>query len=238
MAGPFPGAPDNLDLHMTDGGTVYQFLADHRRWVLYKNLDANTFVEVAGDTMTGELLVEADIKARDGGDLYAYSAGNDKNVNIMHNDADGYYTVSSGNAIFRVPDAKVFDMSINNVLKTRLNANAFEPGATDAMDLGGAARNWDEIFVNTVTEGCEALPDDPPDWKEKLPEFLTKTINIPIYEQYTEINKDGELEGKERIIRHEDKTFINVGMVARLALREVELLKIEIEALKKTVGPS
>ena len=116
---------------------------------------------------------------------------------------------------------------INEVKKMSVKTDGILPGATDAMDLGSAALNWDEIFVNTVTEGCEALPDDPPDWKEKLPEFLTKTINIPIYEGVGDDMRE---------VRREDKTFINVGMVARLALREVELLKKEVELLKEEIG--
>ena len=53
MAGAFPGAPNNLDLHTTDDGTVWQYLADHTRWRKYK--DSTSYVEKAGDTMTGAL---------------------------------------------------------------------------------------------------------------------------------------------------------------------------------------
>jgi len=44
MAGPFPTSPNNLDLHTTDGGTVYQFLSDETRWVLYKVDISSTFI--------------------------------------------------------------------------------------------------------------------------------------------------------------------------------------------------
>ncbi len=54
MAGAFPGAPSNLDLHTTDGGTVYQYKSDHGRWVLYKDA-ANLHVLKSGDIMSGSL---------------------------------------------------------------------------------------------------------------------------------------------------------------------------------------
>jgi len=47
MAGPFPTSPDNLDLHTTDGGTVYEYHSDHDRWVIYKVDISSTFVLIA-----------------------------------------------------------------------------------------------------------------------------------------------------------------------------------------------
>ena len=245
MAGAFPGAPNNLDLHTTDGGTVYQFLADHDRWVLYKaaitdplTLTADlTITKAAGDTF---LVIEntsddaeLHIKGVDQAFIKLYSEDPQELRWGIYCDKDHgnniqYAQNSSNTFVWQIPAGTE---------KMRLDADELLPGATDTMSLGSAAKNWDEIFVNTVTEGSSPLPDDPPNWKELLPEFVRKTIkDVPIYEQYTELNEEGGSEGKERIIGTEDKIFINVGMVARLALREVELLKKEIEALKKKVS--
>ena len=62
MAGPFPGAPSNLDLHTTDGGTTYQFKTDHGRWVLYKTpiglddlLNVNSAGKIEGDALVWDV---------------------------------------------------------------------------------------------------------------------------------------------------------------------------------------
>ena len=55
MAGPFPTSPINLDLHTTDGGTVYEYRSDHDRWVIYKDSTNVTDSDAIHDNVANEI---------------------------------------------------------------------------------------------------------------------------------------------------------------------------------------
>jgi len=79
----------------------------------------------------GYLRADGDISARDGGDLYAYSAGNDKHVRIYHSDTDGYIVVSGG----------VLQMD---------NMTSIRPTNNLGQSLGQASWSWNEVHYHTL----------------------------------------------------------------------------------------
>lgn len=146
---------------------------------------ASDYVAKAGGTMTGSLIT-------DGGHLYAYSngtvraySGNESRyIGLYHDDAFGRIQNSVGAVI----------------------VNATELAAKNIAD-----DDYVNMTANAFNEASMPLPDDPPDWKDKLPSFVKKDLSS---------------------IGEPEKIGINIGMVARLALKKVEELTKRIEELE------
>lgn len=154
---------------------------------------------------SNDLLAQVNVSARDGHDLRFYSSGNDKFGKLTHDDTDGFITLSAGRLETRSTSLDVRNIADNDYVD--VNANAFNEVSTP-------------------------LPDDPPNWKELLPEFLKKDVIKPIMEEH--IDEDGKITYEK--IGEEIKVGLNVGMVARLALREVESLKlINADLIKRII---
>lgn len=213
MAGAYPANPNNLDLHTTDGGTVYQYKSDHGRWVLYK--DSTAYVEKAGDTMTGELLVEGNIKTRNGGVVRAYSADNSKFFTMSHDGTDSNLDSSSG-------DILISD-HIKREARMRFKFNS-PPYFRNLIDA-----DWQDVEMGTLTQHCAALPyEDPITYKDNLPEFVLKRKEMEEYE---------DLEGK---IKEREIDAENIGVdtykLMKHNFNQIEILIKEFEDLKKKVG--
>ena len=86
-----------------------------------------------------------------------------------------------------------------------------------------------DVNANAFNELSAPLPDDPENWKDLLPEFLKTVIITDVMEEY-----EGEEEGEilYRKIGETSKVGLNVGMVARLALRKCSEQQIQIDELK------
>lgn len=245
MAGAFPTSPNNLDLHTTDGGTVYQYLDDPSpRWVLYKD-GANIHVLKSGDTMTGDLIIDGtiplilkiatvekmslttdnvffnvEILARAGHFVKAFNAGNSKNITLNHDNTDGIIHASAG---------------------------AIETQSTALNVRNIADSDYVDVNANAFNVSSQMLPTDPANWKELLPDFLKKEVVYPIKEQYDEeveeeyTDEKGKLQTriitnhKYRVIGEETRTFVSIDLIARLALQKAEKLEQEIEDLKREV---
>ncbi len=87
MAGAFPTSPNNLDLHTTDGGTVYQYKSDHGRWVLYK--DSSGIEGIDAHLMIGSANAQYVPVSVDG----SYNAGKSKASTYISNVSAGSYNL-------------------------------------------------------------------------------------------------------------------------------------------------
>lgn len=177
----------------------------------------NTLMTISAD----DLRADVNLNARSGHILIASDAANAKNLFIFHDGTD---------SVLR---------SLNGAWKMR----------TTALNVRNANDNdYVDVNANAFNEVSTPLPNDPPDWKNKLPEFIKKDIVHPIIEEY---EKETEVEYTDeegifqtridtvtayRKIGEEVRIGLNVGMVARLALREVESLKlINADLIKRIV---
>ncbi len=163
------------------------------------------------------------VKAKNGHAIYVYSTGDDKHGYFYHNDTNLVIYSSSGQ--LRTMSAEVhFRNEANN--------------------------DYTDIYANSYNDASVPLPDDPENWKELLPEFLKTNKTIDIIEKYDEeVEEEIEEEDPEtkelikrkvmvtkhktRKVGEEEVVGINIGMTARLALRENAELKTKFNTLNK-----
>ena len=161
----------------------------------------DAYVKNVGDTMSGSLNV---IPTSSNLPVSIY---NPTNTNGYHGLKVNTLNTGSGTfiAYFRSNNIDRFVIFGNGDIK--VGSGNLYPGSDSSQDLGTSSLRWNELFIDTITEHCEALPEDPEDWKDHIPQFLRR--------------------GKEGI---------NVGMTARLALRESKELKARIEKLEGEIA--
>ena len=215
MAGAFPGAPSNLDLHTTDGGTVYQYKSDHGRWVIYKDA-ANLHVLKSGDIMSGDLIIDdptvplilkvAGIeRMRLEGSILTLGApvGVDTRLHIEATTGDDAQLHINGNDdsyVLLQEDANnratlYYDAGLNQLTIKNYQAGDITEMQTTRLDVRNIADNdYADVNANAFNVSSQALPTDPENWKDLLPAFLKKEIVYPIKEHYT----------KERQVKYKD----------------------------------
>lgn len=178
---------------------------------------------------TNNLTLQTNADVKDGHNFTAFSSGDDKGIVMEHNDTDGLLRVFVSGAI----ETRSSALNVRNI----------------------ADNDYVDVNANAFNEVSKKLPDDPENWKELLPEFLKTMIYHDIIEKYEEeieveyTDENGELQirtktvTKSRKIGEDNRVGINIGMTARLALREVELLKVinadlikRIEELETAIG--
>lgn len=111
---------DGLDHHAvyTDAEAAAKIAAD------------DLYVKVAGDTMTGELVVDNAIRSRDGNLIVADHAGL---------------------TYFDIRDSQIF-VRVNNDWRFEMFSTGLNPYYDNAMDLGTSSKSWESLYVFNIRD--------------------------------------------------------------------------------------
>ncbi len=221
-----------------DGHIIYVWSAGNDKYGYFQHDDTNAILGVSSGDLSFEISgnekmkldtdnfdAQTHIRARAAHLLYAYDSGNVDYIEIGSNGSEENIWTSNELYIWKPTNCRA-----------------------------GPAGAWQTLDCGTFTEHSIPLPDDLPDWKEKLPDFL-KTETITRATEEYEVEEDEEIDvyntetkklekvtvrvkkKKHRKVGPEIRSIgINVGMTARLALRENAELKTRVENLEKEIN--